>query len=408
MQGGSGLNKQNGLIKFFPIVLVIFLFFAKATSAGASRPVDVSGIAEGWSWPVVVLSPPNGWESVQGRSIKFAMRLAERGISIERAGIAGKEVTFMFASPVNSDNLKQRLEQWRRMGVYLIISFAGGSIENEINRLCASVGPSVIFSSGSEQRLIGENMKPHSYLFALDLPFYSRANAFVARAQVAKTRQSTIYSDILAKRLAQGAVNTRDLMRKNGINSDVLWIPAYKMDQFSIPTGEAIASGATVHVSWLDGMATLSLWKKIEPHRSPMKLWYAGRAHNMLLDADGLLLVDPDQPIKSDVDGRRRLSLLVRDYFNHSLSDEIDGAKAYTLARWGIDAYKRAKQTTNNESISVALSQSSNIPLLNDMISIDPRTHRPKTRKLGFLKIKNRAYIDDGNVTVESFSVREI
>ena len=403
------MSQRNELVKFFSLFLsLIILLCTQVSHAAPSRQVDVSGVDEGWSWPVVVLPPSNGWENDKGRSIKFAMRLAERGVSIERAGIAGKEVTFMFASAINKDNLRQRLEQWRRMGVYLIISFADRTIEDELNRLCASAGPSVIFSSGSEQRLIGNTTKPYDYLFALDLPFYSRSNAFVARAQMVKARQSTVYSDVLAKRLAQGAVNTRDLMRKSGISSDVLWIPAYKMDQFSIPTGEAIASGTTVHISWLDGMATLSLWKKIAPHRSAMKLWYAGRAHNMLLDAEDLLLVDPDQPIKADVEGRRRLSLLVRDYFNQTVTQETDAAKAYTVARWGIDAYRRAKRATNKESIAVALTQSSNIPLLNETIAIDPRTHRPRTRDVGFLKIENRRYIDAGKVKIASFNVREI
>jgi hypothetical protein len=170
------------------------------------------GVREGWAWPVVVIQPPEGWDSGEGVSIKYAMRAAEREISVRRDAIRGREVTFMFSDLSDASELPRRFETWRAMKVSVIVSFAGEELNGPLMELCRSRGPSLLLSGGEEAKLYDpDSGRPNRYLFALDLPYYARANALaIAAAELSDKpdkpdKRVAVITDILSARLAKGA-----------------------------------------------------------------------------------------------------------------------------------------------------------------------------------------------------------
>ena len=126
------------LRKFFAAALfAVVLTAAVSASARAAETEDpLLGVREGWAWPVVVVMPPEGWDSPRGDSIKLAMRTAEREISTTREAIRGREVTFMFSDAAKASELKSRLATWRAMKVAVIVTFADDEFNSALAAMC--------------------------------------------------------------------------------------------------------------------------------------------------------------------------------------------------------------------------------------------------------------------------------
>ncbi|MDR1966535.1 MAG: hypothetical protein LBQ36_07475, partial [Synergistaceae bacterium] len=171
------------IILCFLAVVAASLAFCASPSAAEEEEDPLLGVREGWSWPVVVTPPPDGWESGAGRSIKYAMRAAEREISLRREGIKGREVTFMFSDISETSELPSRLATWRAMKVSVIASFSGAEFNEELAKMCRDDGPSLLLSGGEDTAIRSpDSGRPYPYIFALDLPYYSRANALAEAA----------------------------------------------------------------------------------------------------------------------------------------------------------------------------------------------------------------------------------
>lgn len=390
----------------YPLVIFLLLFVLGVPVVWAQN--GISGVKEGWGYPVVVIPPEKGWESKDGNSIKWALRLAEREISMKREGIRGHEVTFMFASVQKKEEIKDRLSIWRRMNVAVILSFAGGGgVDQTLRQLCGENGPAVLFVEGENINLSSGDVKPMPYLFALELPFFFKANAFAERAsQAKKSNQVTLFSDIQSTQIARGARLTDALLSAKKIPSTIMWVPAFQQDRFIIPINEAVSSESSTFISWLEGMGTLSIWKSLRTDRIKAQLWYAGIKHPILLDASGIVLVDKDVLLERDIQGKRDISMRIRDLFNRIPDNPVMAAKAYALGSWAIQSYQNSKGRSAT-ALAEQLSLSRNIPLMGENLDIDPGTHRPVSRRVGFLRIADRKYKSDGSVSVFSRNVTE-
>jgi hypothetical protein len=71
-----------------------------------------------------------------------------------------------------------------------------------------------------------------------------------------------------------------------------------------------------------------------------------------------------------------------------------------------IEAYRDAV-VVDEASIARALGRVAEIPLMDETIAINPRTHRPVTRKFGVLRVGEREYQSHGAVEVFSDEVVE-
>ncbi|MDR1884907.1 MAG: hypothetical protein LBQ56_01435 [Synergistaceae bacterium] len=390
------------------ILLLLFLMFLDPAEGAPSLENNFTGVKEGWAWPVVVIPPPEGWDSPAGASIKYAMRLAERAISLERGGIMGKEVTFMFSGISSPDELTDRMASWRAMGVSIIVSFAGGAMDADLARMCQANGPSVIFSGGEDLaiRNPGTGM-PYQFLFALDLPYFARANAL---AEAAMTEYPpvdvAVMTDSLSTKLAKGASLNVNFLTARGIRAMEMSVVAYRQDQFNVQVRNAEAGGFRSFTCWLDAMATLSIWRTASLRPNGSVVFYAGNQHRILLDAEGLILADKDVLLIRNDAGRREISLKVRDMFNAELQDQVTAARAYALGRWAISAYERTP-SGEGRGLAYELARMSGIPLMDEDLAIDPRTHRPVSRKFGLLRIEGRQYRSFGLVEVFSSEASE-
>lgn len=394
-------------IRFF-IFFLVTLLGASLVWAQTKSAEPLSGVKEGWGYPVVVIPPQKGWDSADGRSIKLALRLAEHQISAQREGIEGREVTFMFASMDRQEEVRKRLPVWKQMKVAVILSFAGGGATDQtLHRLCAQKGPAVLFAEGENIGLLSADASPLPYVFALELPFFFKANAFAERATKEKlSQQVTLFSDVKSTKIARGARLNESLLLGKKIPSSIMWVPAYQQDHFTLAIDEADSGKSATFISWLEGMGTLSIWKKLNTGRLDTRLWYAGKKHPILLDAAGLVLADKDVLLERDIKGQKELSMRIRDLFNRVPENPVIAAKAYALGMWAIKGYQAGGEMTA-KALTERLALVRQVPLMGEFLDIDPSTHRPISRRVGFLKIADRKYKSDGSVSVFSRNVAE-
>jgi hypothetical protein len=391
-------------------LLAFFAFFICAAEAApiGGGETNLSGVKEGWAWPVIVIQPPEGWGSPSGESIKYGLRAAEREVSLSREAIDGFEVTFMFSSAKDTAELAQRVEMWRGMKSCAILSFGGDETNLELKRLCAERGPSVIFAGGENLAIKNPmNDLPFPYLFALDYPYFARANALAGFAMQSVSGQSVvIMTDGLSEKLARGAGKNADMLRGEGVPTHVYFLPAMVQNRFNAQVQDAVSSGAGVITSWLDSLSTLSVWKTVSLAGGGVTVCFSGAKNNILLDAGGLVLVDKDDILNYNDEGKHIMDVKVRDLFGRALGDPVAAAKAYALGKWAIAGFVNARRVSV-PSVAEALSMAEGVPLMDETLSIDPRTNRPKSRKFSVLKVEGRAYKPISSVDVYSVEVIE-
>jgi hypothetical protein len=395
-----------GLLAFF--AFFILLIPAARAAALSGGEANLSGVREGWSWPIIVIQPPEGWDSPAGVAIKYGMRAAEREISLSREGIRGFEATFMFSSVADPSELTERMNVWRGMKSCAIISFGSDQVNLELKRLCALEGPSVIFAGGENLAIKNPvNDLPFPYLFALDFTYFARANALAefARREVSG-KSVVVMTDGASEKLARGAEINVAILRRRGVDAITYFIPGDAQYQFNAQIQEAVSGGAGVITSWLGYLSTLSVWRTVFLGRSDIGICFSGTKADLILDADGLVLVDKDDILNLNEGGKHAIIAKARDLFGKDLHDPVAAAKAYALAKWAISGFVSAGQA-DAVSVASALSVANGIPLMDEMLSIDPRTNRPKSRKFAVLRVKDRRYELVTSVDVYSIEVDE-
>lgn len=394
------------------LALVLSLALIAAACAASIEEIEADpmfAVREGWAWPIVVVGPPSGWDSPEGEAAKYAMRMAEREISRQRGAIRGKEIVFLFSTIDNAPELTSRMRTWRGLGACSIISFAGGDIDDQLLKMCREDGPSVLFAAGEHLDLINRSTQtPYKYAFALDLHYFARANALAEAACAPDPAETStaVISDLMSTRLARGAALTDSLIRDRRGQSVNISVPAFRQDQFVSQVYDLEAGGINTFTVWLDAMAALSIWRTAQMNRAGSKVYYAGGRQQILLDADGLMIIDQEAPLERNMIGLEEIGLKLRDSFNRVPSDPVLAAKALAMAEWVISAYSRVS-SIDDATIADALSSIDGIPLLDERLSIDPSTHRPAIRKFYILRVENREFKTYGVVEVHSSEVSE-
>lgn len=397
-------NKRMLYIIFSLCALFVFTTHSYADD----QEEKLLGVKEGWAWPVVIIAPPSGWDERDGESIKLGFRAAERDISTRRDAIRGREATFMFSSVKTPNEIEKRFKLWQEMRVAVIVSFAGGEIDKVLAKMCSVKGPSVIFADG-ENVVIRDPVtgKPNPYLFALDFSYYARANALAEFAAQQKPLKSTaLITDPTSAKLAKGAELNKNFLRTRGVRAQVLTISGYKQDQFVIQVREAESAGVRIIISWLDAMATLSIWRTAILNQNNTTVYFAGNQQKFLSDADGVIIADKDVLLVRNEKGKYDIIVKVRDLFAREVKAPVIASKAYAIGRWIIGGYETSN-SSQLAAIASSLANVKNIPLMDEVLSIDPRTNRPKSRKYGVLKVESGKYRSVGSVDVYSIEAGE-
>lgn len=395
------------------VLILLAMLMLTSSAARAASVADIEedpmfAVREGWAWPVVVVPPAGGWDTALGESVKYAMRISEREVSKKRGGIRGREIVFLYAAESSVGELASRVRQWRQLGARAIISFGGHEIDDELHRLCRVVGPAFLTAGGEELSVIDPATKlPYRYAYALDLHYFARANAIAEAIAIEnQEHRSAVISDLMSTKIARGAALTVRLLRSRGLDTTNISIPAFQNDHFTTQVYELEAAGVRSFSVWLDAMATLSIWRTANINRRGTTIYYCGRQHPILLDADGLTMVDKDSPLERNELGREEIDQLMRDEFNRTPSDPVMAAKALALSKWVISAFEKVS-VVNDETIADALAEIEDIPLMDIKLSIDPKTHRPISRRFGVLKVHDRTYSSFAEVDVFSAEVTE-
>ena len=367
--------------------LGILVWICLVLGAPRAEAAPLSALKEGWGWPVVVIPPTGGWDTPQGQSVKWALRTAEREVSLTHQGIHGRDVVFLYAPVTSKEEALKRLPQWRAMGVGALLCFANGDLEAALVQACAGRGPSLVLAGGEGLRLRDPKGRPWPYLFALDLYRNYRANGFAVLAGTRGSGLVGVLSDPYAVDLARGARLTARFLEKRGIPRQNFWMSGEGDVQMGVRLSEFESAGASRVVSWLDGMGTLSLWKAAVTYRRPLEVWHGGPFQTLLAGAEGVLFLDLDAPLKARSKELEALRWKILRHTRVEVADRVLAGKAYALGVWAIGAFQEAG-TNGIPVVAAALARCRDVPLLGQILSINPGTHRPHRRTLGVLRVR--------------------
>lgn len=372
-----------------------------------AEAAPLSALKEGWGWPVVVLPPEGGWNSPAGQSVKWALRTAEREVSLTHQGVHGRDVVFLYAPVDTKEEALKRLPQWRAMGAGAILCFASGDLEAGLIQACAYQGPSLILAGGEERRIRDPKGKPCPYLFALDLYRNYRANAFAALAGSQGKELMGILSDPYAVDLARTARLSARFLEKRGVPSRSFWMSGQGDDEMGVRLAEMESSGARRVICWLGGMGTRSLWKTAAYYRKSLKVWHGGPYDPLLQGAEGVLYLEQDAPLQERLKAQDALRWNVLRKTRVRVTDLVLAGKAYALGHWAIGAFLEAG-TNAPAPVAAALARNRDVPLLGETLSINPGTHRPHQREVGVMRIrKNQLPLRETSLKVTSQGVVE-
>ncbi|ACZ18925.1 hypothetical protein Taci_0689 [Thermanaerovibrio acidaminovorans DSM 6589] len=387
------------------LLVPLFLVVLADPSMGTSGE-DLTALKEGWGWPVVVIPPKGGWGSPEGDSVKWALRTAEMEVSLRHGGVHGRDVVFMYPNLNGPEDALKRLQIWRAIGVGVILCFDQGPIMEALIRACRERGPSLILSDGEDISLRSPSGPPWRYLFSLGFFRNYRANA-LAQLATRGNLKPAIISDRYDPDMESGTEATYRLLSGRFRGLRTFWLMGRGDVNFRYRLAEASADGAVVIVSWLDSLSSVSLWRTAKSYKLPVEIWHAAPPnHQILKEADGLLYVDGDLLLASRTKELNDLRWKIIRTTRREVRDLVMAGKSYAMGVWVIRAHETAG--TNRADVLVShLASTREVPLLGEMLSINPVTHRPLKRTFGVIRVSGKAPSLHSTLSITSNSVEE-
>lgn len=370
------------------ILLPVVLLFPLAASGSGSVSI---GVDDGWVWQVAVLPPSGGWDGGAGKSAAAAIRYAELKVKDSPDGVAGRDVHFLMEAPLTPLNVKERLAEWRRLGLSTVISLGGEEDAELLKPLLDGRGPVFVTAFGEEDEIAAEGV-PHPMMFALDLYKDFRMAAFARFAEMTLEKGTTlaILGDRYDPYLDRFARNLGDMLAEAGFNADHYWLPGAGPDSFRMIESEAVSGGASVMVSCAGSMVVREIWRAVRNKENAFRLWYGGALIPTLLSFDGIYAADQDAPL----DGDGALVRLGREIWNETntrVGDKKAAARAYAVCSWVLEGLRKAG-SQSPEKLSKAMETVEGIPLGSLALSINAASHRPRFRNVAILVAGNRQF----------------
>lgn len=349
------------------------------------------GVDDGWVWQVAVLPPPGGWDSDTGKSAMAAVRYAEQKVKDSPGGVAGRDIHFLQEPPLTDENVRARLEDWRKNGIPAVISLGGEDDGRLLEPLLDYRGPVFVTAFGEEEE-IAAGGAPHPMMFALDLYKDFRMAAFTQYAVMTLEKGSTlaILGDRFDPYLDRFARNLGDMLSAAGFSADHYWLPGAGPDSFRMIESEAVSGRASVMVSCAGSMVVREIWRAVRKKENAFGLWYGGVPVQSLLSFNGVHVADQDAPL--DRDGAFiRLGREIWEKTRVTARDRKTAGRAYAVCSWVFDGLGKAG-SRDPVKLSRAMETAGGIPFGSLELSINAATHRPRFRDVAILEARDRNF----------------
>jgi hypothetical protein len=367
-------------------LLAVFCASFLLAEPGCAAAKGIDPVGEGWMWQIAVIPPSEGWNSPQGESVWMALAFAAGEVNESHGGVNGHDVRFFQVTlPEREDlplDLPGMLREWKTRRVIAVLSFADDETNLSLMPLLRVEEMPLLLAWGEWISLRDGDGQPEPFVFALSLFRRFRMISLVEelRRTVPQGTGIVLVADRLDPVLAASSALLTRLLQDRGFVPLPVWIAGAGDRDVRFRLREAENAGGEILVSLLDVMGTLDLWRQIKETGSPLAIWYGGSMSPLLADRKGLVLSDQDELLLRDP-SLRGFRLRIWDVLRVHVADAALAARAYALARWFFSGL-RETPPSDIARLPEKLGNATGIPFGEEILSIDPATHRPRERRV--------------------------
>ncbi len=378
-------------------ILILFLvLFTSEKILFSQDKINRNSPEHSWQWQILVIPPKSGWDNEPGRSISNALAWCEKEISASGSGVGGHDINFIrFAIPegANIKNLSFNLNS----ASIAVMSFADYETDKIlVERLSGNQIPLIL--SGGEDILLDENGPPIKNIFALDLYRDYRCSTFAKYAK-------KIFKPDARVALAAGRFTLNqereakicyDFLDRAGFMPMPFWADASVRDTFNMMSEEIESqeNNPGVMITFLGSMGSREIWRNFMRIRTAWRLWNCTAPAESFLSCRGMVFAD--QNIKLPESGGftdlKRHIWMTRALH---ITDTVAAGRAIALSEWIKMAVNSLPQPVNEISrpaLLKALENVKNIPFGNQKLNINPNLHRPYSRNIYIVEVRDHNY----------------
>ena len=350
-----------------------------------------------WVWNVLVVPPLTGWESEPGKSIKTALEWSEKEIAESSSGVGGHDLKFIFIP--ESDDFPTRSFVNSDPHNVAVMSFTNSYEADRIlvDRL-AGINIPLLISSG-ENVLIDRDGHPIQNIFALDLYRDYRAPAFVQYASEIFDREKRI-----ALAAARFTINQEreakicyNMLDHEGFMPMPYWADASVRDTYYMMSEEIESyegEKAGVVISFLGSMGAREIWRNFMRLRTSWQLWNCAEPDKIYLSCRGMIFADQNIVLNSQggfIETKRNLWRTRAMQIN----DTVSAGRAIALCEWFKLAVAMMPQPVDEMPRNILLNNLArvqSIPFGNQKLNINPALHRPDSRNIFIVEVREHEF----------------
>lgn len=355
-----------------------------------------------WMWNVLVVPPPEGWDSEAGRSIRTVLSWHEAEISDSGTGAGGHDIEFVHI---------HELDENSALGVDLpiddrtvaILSFASPEVDRAlVQRLRGQTVPFLM--AGGEDVFIDGGGRPIGNVFALDLYRDYRCSAFALYA--AGTMRRDAHLALIASRFTvdqeREAKICYALLDDSGFMPLPFWVDASVSDAYGMVSQEIQSAADGALLTFIGNMAAREMWRAFMRVQTPWRIWNCAAPDRSYLSCRGMIFADQGL-LLPEAGG---LMALRRHLWNTRvmrISDLVAGGRAHALAEWvlrAIAALPQPVDALDRPTLLRALERTTGIPFGDQELDIVPELHRPSERRVWILEVRERGWSPLATLTV--------
>ena len=353
-----------------------------------------------WVWNVLVVPPSTGWETEPGKSIKTALEWCEIEIAESSFGVGGHDLKFIFMNtPESSDSPASDLRFEFDSHSVAVMSFANSHEFDKIlvSRLAGRDIPLLL--SGGENVLIDRNGRPIQNVFALDLYRDYRCPAFVKYATEIFNKEKRI-----ALAAARFTINQEreakicyNMLDHEGFMPMPYWADASVRDTYYMLSEEIESyegEKAGVVISFMGSMGAREIWRNFMRIRTSWQLWNCAEPEKIYLSCRGMIFADQNIALNSQgnfIETKRNLWRTKAK----QVSDSVAAGRAIALCEWFKKAVAMMPQPVDEMPRNILLNNLArvqNIPFGNQKLDINPALHRPDSRNVFIVEVREHEF----------------
>ena len=395
--------------KIFAFIVIFLCLFnlQKAFCAQLSPQVH-----HDWVWNVLIVPPIGGWEIEPGKTIRTALTWCEREISESSSGIGGHDVKFIFLDNPEGSELPARDIKFNLdPHTVAVMSF---TMSSEADRILVSrfAGRNIpLMLAGGEDVLIDRGGRPISNIFALELYRDYRCAAFSQYATKIFEKEKRI-----ALAAARFTINQEreakicyNMLDHEGFMPMPYWADASVRDSYAMMSEEIESfegEKAGVVISFMGSMGAREIWRNFMRLKSSWQLWNCAEPEKIYLSCRGMVFADQNIMLPS-LGGFIETKRMLWRTRAMQIEDNVAAGRAVALYEWFKRAVALMPQPVDDmprNSLLNNLARTQSIPFGNQVLNISPALHRPDSRNVFIVEVRNRNFYELDTVNVRGLT----